>query len=521
MLPRYGGPVVGRRHWGVGMCLQIVRWGIYCYLYDPPPEVVALLKQELSYRKKIREDKFVGRRRVVNYRQQRRVLCELISDVQQVLPSRLVFPAGLLVRACRALKSKGYTWRVHDRLCLPTDPRRELSAVEWEQYWQPVRLDEERLVWRWRQQEALDAMSTALGGVLIAPTGYGKGTLIARFVQRFPQRRIDITTTSLDVLDTLSQRLQSEGVRDLGRVDGSVCRRGRVQLISARSLHKADGTADFLLVDEIQEFATDEYLAAISRHYRWARRFGFTANCWDRADRADFETEALFGPVIFYLSYPEAVEHGCVAPISVDWFPVREGRALSSGLNDTERKRRGIWNNAQRNRAIAQAVRQLPEEDQTLIFVETVEHALALWRELPDYELVYAPGSLTAEDRRYYAQRGWPMDRLPEMTAERKFMLRRLFETDRLKKVIATPVWSRGVDFSRLAVVVRADGQRSSVSSTQIPGRVSRVHEDKASGKIFDFVDYWDPGFLASSRQRYRDYRKHGWEQRVVQEASR
>lgn len=502
---------------GERMCLQIVRWGVYGYLYDPPPAVVELLKQELSYRKRIREDRLVGRRRVVNYRQQRRVLCELLHDPQGVLPPRLVFPAGLLLRACRVLQRSGYSWSVRDRLCLPADPRREVSLEEWEHYWRPdvSALREEG--WRWRQREALEVMSQALGGVLIAPTGYGKGTLISRFARYFPRRRIDITTTSLDVLDTLAQRLQQDGLRDLGRVDGSVCRRGRVQLISARSLHKADGTADFLLVDEIQEFATDDYLVAISRSYRWARKFGFTANCWDRADRADFETEALFGPVIFYLSYPEAVEHGCVAPIEVEWVPVRDGQRLPSGLNDTERKRRGIWNNRHRNRVIAQTVRGLPEEDQTLIFVETVEHALALWQELPEFELVYAPGSLTEEDRRRYRQRGYALDRLPEMTPERKTMLRRLFEADRLKKVIATPVWSRGVDFSRLAVVVRADGQRSSVGNTQIPGRVSRAHAEKSTGRIVDFVDYWDPGFLESSRARYRDYRRHGWTQRILQ----
>ena len=101
------------------------------------------------------------------------------------------------------------------------------------------------------------------------------------------------------------------------------------------------------------------------------------------------------------------------------------------------------------------------------------------------------------------------------MTVERRSALRIAFENYEVRKVIATDVWSTGVSFERLAVLVRADARGSEIMDTQAPGRVARIHQEsgKEMGIVYDCRDHFDEGFRNKSQGRYRNYTKKGWEQ--------
>jgi late competence protein required for DNA uptake (superfamily II DNA/RNA helicase) len=97
------------------------------------------------------------------------------------------------------------------------------------------------------------------------------------------------------------------------------------------------------------------------------------------------------------------------------------------------------------------------------------------------------------------------------MTDRRREDLRLAFEDASLRRVIATDVWSTGVSFDRLAVLLRADARSSTIKDEQIPGRVSRTHPDKPAGLVIDCDDSFDQGFSRAFQSRKRNYRSKGW----------
>ncbi|HMY11628.1 MAG TPA: hypothetical protein PKC74_08385, partial [Turneriella sp.] len=92
-------------------------------------------------------------------------------------------------------------------------------------------------------------------------------------------------------------------------------------------------------------------------------------------------------------------------------------------------------------------------------------HAVFLQQLLPDYVLAYAGADL----RKVAKYKAWGM--LPQewqpLEAEERGRLRDAFSDGRIRKAIATTVWSRGVNFDGLSVLVRADGGASGVKNKQ------------------------------------------------------
>jgi len=86
-----------------------------------------------------------------------------------------------------------------------------------------------------------------------------------------------------------------------------------------------------------------------------------------------------------------------------------------------------------------------------------------------------------------------------------------------LRKVIATSVWNRGVNFKNLEVLIRADAGSSVIDDTQIPGRLSRTTDDgeKICGILIDYMDQFDPTFKLKASKRKTTYKRKGWEQIV------
>ena len=94
--------------------------------------------------------------------------------------------------------------------------------------------------------------------------------------------------------------------------------------------------------------------------------------------------------------------------------------------------------------------------------------------------------------------------------------IRRAFEEGTLKKLIATNIFSEGVNFKHLKYLIRADGEISKISNTQIPGRLSRLCEGKDQAFLIDFVDHFSPWAYSRSVVRFNDYKESGWTKEVM-----
>jgi len=227
--------------------------------------------------------------------------------------------------------------------------------------------------------------------------------------------------------------------------------------------------------------------------------------------------EGIFGPRIFRMTQQEAEAAGLVSHIYVQWIDVDcEGHDPVGQLQQsTAQKRAGIWRNIWRNQAVVEAARSfLADKLQVLIMVDTVDHAMHLRELMPEATLVYGEGSVDAAKHTSYVRAGIVTEE-EFMTPQRRVELGQQFERRELMCVIATGVWSTGVSFDSLNVMIRADAGDSDTANVQVPGRVCRIHPEsgKQAGILVDFNDKWNTKFHGRSVNRRRTYHKRGWTQ--------
>jgi superfamily II DNA or RNA helicase len=409
--------------------------------------------------------------------------------------------AGFLQRITDVLKQNGYTPNIKD---LEPERRASVFVPNWD--------NAEGFDWRHRQRETLECLLAHQRGQVWWATGAGKSWLMVPLCLVLPRARIVICTKHLSVLNEHYTRL-SKHLPDVGLVNGSSKQMGcRVTCVSSGSLQHIDPmTTDIFLADEHHELATDVMFEKFAR-FEYSRMFGLSANFNDRFDGADFELEGIFGPLITKLTYEEGVKNDMIVPIQVHWREVMMRNNPAAGMDGVFRKKFGIWRNNHRNAMIAEDARKHPK-DQVLITVETLEHACYLKKHLPEFTLCYAPNDMHKESLDDYKLRGLIPQEMEPITATELFENKRAFEAGTLRKVIATTVWNRGVNFHHLQVLIRADASSSAIADTQIPGRLSRLNDGKQYGLLIDYMDEFDASFKRKSLQRLADYKKKGWTQ--------
>jgi superfamily II DNA or RNA helicase len=418
---------------------------------------------------------------------------------------RLVFPKGFVPRVKKLCEKEGCHVTVltlhpefHDPSVYVPDFTRLFARMDL----------------RARQDECVAAITASDGGNIVAPTGFGKSAIICGLALAFNKAKIHVVTRRKDVVGRLVRSL-SKLLPDVGQVGGGRREWSRVTVITADSLHLVDHgpgqEPHFLFFDEVHEAAAPTYALELGK-YKHTRMYGFSASLESRFDGAHHRLEGLFGPKIFEMSYPEAVALELVLPVKVEWIDVRMNNPCEF-KRETAKERAGIWRNETRNKLIAEKARSFDPEDQVLILVRTLEHAMFLKRELPEFRLCY--DKMDSEVYNGLVSKG-VIDGAtePAMTSAIRDNMSKQFEAGTLKKVIATDVWSTGVDFPQLSVLIRADARSSEIMDIQAPGRVVRRHDEsgKSYGLLVDCRDWFDGSFMGRSRSREKTYIKQGWE---------
>lgn len=417
--------------------------------------------------------------------------------------SKLICGAGLAERVIKLLKENNHTiiWQNKDPKPCPAD----VYKPRWD-------LVKKHFSFRNKQEEFIRALIEHPCGAAEAPPAFGKSTCLAAMCLLYPSAEMDIVTKRKDIVCRLRQDLLKY-VPNIGQVGGGVKQKQRVTVYTGDSLHYSDGTAHILVGDEAHELMADSYVRELAK-YRFSHMYAMSASLQGRMDGTDARMESIFGPTRFVMSYAEGVSHGLIVPIHVDWLDILMPANPVDGKTDpTARLRWGIWRNAHRNGIIAKRVQEVDDDEQVLIIVQTLEHAVHLRQQLPEYTLVYSERDAADQDIAGYKTNNMlPADE-PRMTPARRNQLRQDFETGKLKKVIATHVWDTGVDFVHLAVMVRADALASEIKDIQAPGRVCRksIKTGKQFGLVIDLFDGFDNSFYAKALKRRRNYEERGW----------
>ncbi len=465
------------------------------------PDITGRLEQELSYVRKIflqgEEARYADKH----------IRFEPI-DCYRYAGGRLITNAGFLQRVKRVLQELKHTPAVKD-----LTPHSEPEKLRVHRN----RLKPEEL--RYRQLEALETLAKFRRARIDCPTAYGKSYLYRWAVEFWHDAKIDIIAPGADTARDLYEALGEErgGVGLFGA--GTTKKGRRIQIYCVNSLHRSEFDADIVLADEVHEYATDKRLEQLAR-YEKARMYATSASHDSRDDGADFELEALFGPIVMSIPYQEAVDAKIITPIRVRWVPVVMDEDPCADDKGVVKERWGIWRNKYRNQVIRDVAREYPD-DQVLITVKTVDHMVHLKKLLPEFEMVHAENAMSPDDRQKYVSWGLIDKDEPVMTRPRRDSLKRLFEQGKLRKVIANSVWNRGVNFHQLSVLIRADAARSRIAATQIPGRLSRLYEGKEYGLLIDLMDQFNRGFRDRAKFREKDYGEKKWVQEYPQAKSR
>lgn len=500
--------------------VKLLRSGNRLVVDPTTPRLLGTLAPHLSYtEKRFFQGMELAMRRRAHQPPFEEILWECYAED---LKGRIATSYGFHDRIKTILTEKGY--EVQSRWATKQEriAHEERLATVYKPRWD--RIDEivkNGFEFRYKQRRALELMAMDQSGRIDCPPGWGKGTLIWLLCALFPKARIAVVTKRVPVMNQrlypeLSLNLPSVGIVGGGRrITGR-----RVMCYTAGSLHHAKGDEDIVLVDEGHEAGADDFASKMGI-FEHARVWMFSAS-WDmRLDNKDMRCEAMSGPIRLKVPYKMAAKHGMVVPIEVVWSDVISDENPCGDLESgTHKKRAGIWANEYRNKIIARDARYYGPNTQVLITVETLEHALYLQRELPDFTVVYGGQGLKDHEIKWF-QEEFPDEYRP-MSERRKQKLTKRFEQGKLKKVIATTVWNVGVNFKHLEVLIRADGGGSPINDTQIPGRASRINaklekgektKKKAIGIVHDYRDQFDTGYSYRAKSREKSYKRNEWKQ--------
>jgi len=369
------------------------------------------------------------------------------------------------------------------------------------------------------QDLALALIATSDCGIIDCAVGYGKSFMCGIICKAFPTLRILITTGSTQVVSTLYEYLCKQVPGEVGIIMGgkNTAHNKRIVVCTLRSLEKIQSTGPQLVItDECHEIGANLAAKELMR-FAFARRFGMSASPI-RNDGSALVLESVLGPTILHMSYDDASEQGIIVPmryamLHCNWVP---SICHKEDVSEIILKRFAYWRNEARNRVIADFVNRLHKANpdiQILIMVQTLEAACALHMKLPWFKVANY-GNVDVEDLR----RKFPQDKFPnfepnqyKMTSKTLDIMRGAFAKGTLRFIISTTVFRQGVNFPHLRVLIRADGATSAIMGIQIPGRLSRLDEDKDCAYL---VDIDDTGCAWSKRRalcREQLYEEQKW----------
>ena len=414
----------------------------------------------------------------------------------------LMCPRGFLPRIEEFLRGKGVTY-VHSTVSdvsLPAAKMDQLGSL------------------REGQLDVLQGIADSHCGVVDALTGFGKGVLLEKVVRMYPDNVHAVFTKSKSVCNMLYKRL-SPCLPSTGCWNSDIHKKGNPIICTVGSMaHLELDKIEVAQFDEVHELIIPSFLNHFPK-FKGAKFIAYSATPDDRMDNSALAVEAYFGPKIAKVDYQDGVDMGLVVPIRVLRVSPKEDDFDFSPSNlqninsDVVKHRRGYWDNDARNNLIARTVTDMlptflkDSDPQILILVDKVEHALRLGKKLPDFELAH--GTISADAKSRFRSQGI----LPTKVLSKKEVesLREDFSSGKERRVIATGIWSTGVDFPELSAIVRADGGASTIKDVQMPGRVCRLSGGKVEGILVDFTDEFDSWTARRSNSRLANYNNKQW----------
>lgn len=334
-------------------------------------------------------------------------------------------------------------------------------------------------------------------GIIVAPTGIGKTFIAAMIISCYKNPSV------LFIVDTKTLLKQTEKEfiqllnlkpKDLKTVgDKKVDFNARIVITTRQTFAKLDpylygDKFDIVIVDECHEFASQN--RKILESILSPVRLGLTATMPPEKYKR-LLIEGLIGPVVGELTLEEGIKGGMLAKPILKLYKTD----FHEGVHDCRRWRDayklGIVENVSRNKQIAKIAMSFAANNKTsLIFVKEIAHGNHIIEAAGEMDLKMIWGNTLSEDR----------EKARQEIIQKK-----------IKCLVVSSVWKKGVNIPSLDVVINAAGYKYDNAVLQMIGRGLRRTEDKEELIIVDFFDPSHHSLINHFGHRLSLYFEKGW----------
>jgi len=393
-------------------------------------------------------------------------------------PKTQMFPTGMIHYVRDILDKFGVEWEIVDH--------RPIAQVG-------VELPLHDVVLRDYQKEAVGLAVEKQRGIIRAGTGAGKSSMLSGIIAKLNVKTL-ILIHKQDIFYQLIKTFKRTLKVPIGMIGDGECDFQNVTVAMIQSVahvfnpkvkvlakedavlrEKGEAIRQFLsevecvLIDEAHHIAADTFWEVMQQIPKATYRVGVTATAF-REDNMDLMLEGALAKKFFDISSSDLIDQGYLVPPDIYLYPVAHQRRKKGDTYGQVYKEE-IVENMDRNRLICNLALKAKQAGRAvLIAVTQIEHGEILEKMLQsvDSSAIFVNGQSKKEVRKKI------LEELGEGT---------------VRIVVATNIYSEGVDMPALPVLINAAGAASGIHSLQLLGRILRTFPGKTKAWCIDLQD--------------------------------
>lgn len=393
-------------------------------------------------------------------------------------PKTQMFPTGMIHYVRDILDKYGIEWEIVDH--------RPIAQVG-----NPLPIH--GITLRDYQQQAVDLALEKQRGIIRAGTGAGKSSILSGIIAKLNVKTL-ILIHKQDIFYQLINTFERTLKVPIGRIGDGECQFENITVAMIQTVahvfdpkvkvlakddkilkEKSDSIKQFLagiecvLIDEAHHIAADTFWEVMQNIPQATYRIGVTATAF-REDNMDLMLEGALAKKFVDISSSDLIDRKFLVPPTIYLYPFEHGRRKKDDKYGQVYNEE-VVNNTDRNHLICNlALKAKQTGKAVLIAVTQIEHGEILEKLLQsvDKSAIFVNGQSKSEVR--------------------KQILKELGD-GATRIVVATNIYSEGVDMPALSVLINAAGAASGIHSLQLLGRVLRTAPGKTKAWIVDLQD--------------------------------
>lgn len=393
------------------------------------------------------------------------------SYYYSMIGRRYFFLTGFLPRIEKFCKEKGYTLLIEKPVMVvpPNDQQSFQSFLEKTKTLLGNDFRENQLE---KQISLIRAAVDQKRGLLISPTGTGKTTLALGIASYFPTEKTLYMCHTKTLVTQTAKEFERYGFLVTKVMEGNKDQSGNIVVATRQSLISMElEKYGVVMVDEVHHISDENCsYGTILQKIDTPLRFGFTATFDEVKLQAKFAIEGNIGQVVGELTMEKAQEMKILAKPKLHIIKVPRQFIDSRNYQDVYNE--AVVYSRTRNRLIVKTIKGYTDKNKiVLVFVTKLAHG----KEIQKIALSI------------YNMKIEMIQGITETSVREE--IKQSLKDKKTKAIIATTVWTEGVNIPALDCIILASGGKSELELAQKMGRGMRLSEGKNEMVLVDFID--------------------------------